>query len=316
MDKIIEFKNKEEWLAYRKQGVGGSDVGAIMGISPYRSALQVYLDKIEDTTTEDLFLIPDDNPKTKMGHIMEPVIASLFTEETGKEIMRYDNKIFINEKFPLFLGSFDGIVYEDGKEIAVLECKNVGGFGTKLWSDGVPLYYQAQVQHYMLVADLPLAYVAVLIDGWDFQIYEVSRDDAFISAMIRNVEYFWEEHVKAKLPPTPKTAEDIKAMFASATPDKLKTCNNERLNDIVYLQEVQSELRKLKTAEEQLKTGLQAYMEDAEVLADEDGKVLITWKNTKPSKTFDSKRFQQEHPELYQQYLKESAGIRKFLIKI
>ena len=95
---------KEEWLKYRKQGICGSDAGAIAGMNPYVSAFSVYQDKIAEEIKE----IPD-NEAMKQGRDLEEYVAKRFTEETGMRVKRA-NYIFQNEKYNWMLADFDRLI--------------------------------------------------------------------------------------------------------------------------------------------------------------------------------------------------------------
>lgn len=160
---------KEEWLKYRKQGICGSDAGAIAGMNPYVSAFSVYQDKIAEKIKE----IPD-NEAMKQGRDLEEYVAKRFTEETGMRVKRA-NYIFQNEKYNWMLADFDRLIV--GQK-AGLECKTVSPYSAEKWKDGaVPLSYLLQVQHYLAVSGYECWYVAALIYGRDFVIRKIERDN-------------------------------------------------------------------------------------------------------------------------------------------
>ena len=84
MKKLVSTLNldKKDWLKYRKQGIGGSDAGAVCGMNPYRTAMQVYYDKI----TEDVEDI--DNEAMRQGREFEAYVAKRFMEASGKKVRR------------------------------------------------------------------------------------------------------------------------------------------------------------------------------------------------------------------------------------
>lgn len=83
--------DKKEWLLYRKQGIGGSDAGAICGLNSYRTAMQVYLDK----TSEEVEEI--DNEAMLQGRDFEDYVARRFMKATGKKVRRA-NAMYYDEK--------------------------------------------------------------------------------------------------------------------------------------------------------------------------------------------------------------------------
>lgn len=158
MKRLISTLNlsKEDWLRYRKCGITGTDAGAILGLNPYRSAFQVYHDKISDTF-ENI-----DNEAMRQGRDLEDYVAQRFTEATGLKVRRA-NAIYQSEEHPLLLADFDRLIV--GQK-AGLECKTVSPFSADKWADGkIPAHYMAQVNHYLAVSGFDCWYIAALISG-------------------------------------------------------------------------------------------------------------------------------------------------------
>ena len=196
MKKLVSTLNlpREEWLRYRKQGIGGSDAGAICGLNPYCSAMQVYYGK----TTEDIEDI--DNEAMRQGREMEEYIAKRFSEKTGKKVRRA-NAMFYDEKNPFMLADVDRMVVGEN---AGLECKTASPFMAEYWSgDKIPLSYQMQCFHYMSVMNADAWYVAVLIYGREFKIYKLERDEEIIANLIQLEKNFWENNVLKRILPDP-----------------------------------------------------------------------------------------------------------------
>lgn len=182
-----------EWLEWRRKGIGGSDAASICGMSRYNSPLGVYLDKLGE--------IPplEDNPRMKAGRILEPVIADWFAEETGYKVMKR-NAIFQHKKHPFMLANIDRWIpgYNAG-----LEIKNTSEYCKDEWA-GVtaPTEYILQSNHYMAVTGAERWFIAVLIGGWDFQWRVIERDENLIKNLITIESEFWHSNVLAKIPPS------------------------------------------------------------------------------------------------------------------
>lgn len=169
MKKIISTLgiDKEEWLRYRKQGIGGSDAGAICGLNPYRTAMQVYQDKVTDFT-ENI-----DNEAMRQGREFEEYVARRFMEASGKKVRRA-NAMFCSEEYPFMLADVDRMVVGEN---AGLECKTASPYMADKWKDGkIPLSYEIQCHHYMSVCHADAWYIAVLIYGREFKYYKIERD--------------------------------------------------------------------------------------------------------------------------------------------
>lgn len=181
MKRLVSTRNlsKEDWLRYRKCGITGTDAGAILGLNPYRSAFQVYHDKISDTI-ENI-----DNEAMRQGRDLEDYVAQRFTEATGLKVRRA-NAIYQSEEHPLLLADFDRLIV--GQK-AGLECKTVSPFSADKWADGkIPAHYLAQVDHYLAVSGFDCWYVAALIFGRELVIHKIVTDKQVLSDELFTVD--------------------------------------------------------------------------------------------------------------------------------
>ena len=149
-----ENLTEQEWLAYRRQGIGGSDVAAILGISPFRTARDLYDDKLNIASAVD---DTGNWVALEMGHLLEPLVAQIFTKKTGLEVFQI-KKMFQHPQYPFMLADVDYFVRLPNGEIALLEIKTTN-YNAKdhWWKDGeeyVPVYYETQGRHYMAVMDM------------------------------------------------------------------------------------------------------------------------------------------------------------------
>lgn len=306
MKRLVATLNlpREQWLQYRKQGIGGSDAGAICGFNPYRSAMQVYYDKTSDEI-EDI-----DNEAMRQGREMEEYVARRFTEQTGKKVRRA-NTMFYDERNPFMFADVDRMVVGEN---AGLECKTASPFMAEYWAgDKIPLSYQMQCYHYMSVCNADAWYVAVLIYGREFKVYKLERDEEIIANLIQLEKNFWENHVLKRILPDPDgskladsvIAEYFKESTSAVIPlrgfdDKLK-----RREELVVLMD------KLESEKRQIEQELKMYMGDAEKA--ENKLFRVSWKAIVSSR-LDAKALQEQEPEIYQRYLKQTNS-RRFTVK-
>lgn len=200
MKRLVSTLNlsKEDWLRYRKCGITGTDAGAILGVNPYRSAFQVYHDKISDTI-EDI-----DNEAMRQGRDLEDYVAQRFSEETGLKARRA-NAIYQSEEHPLLLADFDRLIV--GQK-AGLECKTVSPFSADKWANGkIPAHYLARVDHYLVVSGFDCWYVAALILGKELIIHKIVTDKQVLADLIDKEELFWTRYVVPQIPPAPNGSE-------------------------------------------------------------------------------------------------------------
>lgn len=182
---------REDWLSQRKKGIGGSDIAAIAGLSPWRSPMAVYLDKIGE--------IPDQEENELMywGTRLEDIVADEFSLRTGLKVQR-KNAILQHSEYPWMLANIDRRIV--GQKVG-LECKTTSAYGKDNWADNkVPDMYQLQCQWYMAVTGYESWWIAVLIGGNTFQYKEIKRDEEIINYLIKIGADFW-TLVENKTPP-------------------------------------------------------------------------------------------------------------------
>ena len=306
MKKIVATLNmeKQEWLNYRKQGIGGSDAGAVCGLNPYKTAMEVYQDKVSLETEEF------DNEAMRQGRDFEDYVARRFTEVTGKKVRRA-NAMFCHETYPFMRADVDRMVVG---EKAGLECKTASPFLADKWQDGqVPIHYYIQCLHYMTVCDVDAWYIAVLIFGREFKYYRMERDEEMIADLIRIEQDFWQNHVLKGQMPSPdgsKLADSVIAEYYKQTIAETipLTGFNEKIKRRQELSEI---IGKMDTEKRQIEQELKLYLGEAEIAENEQYRV--SWKAVH-SNRLDEKRLKEEEPEIYEKY-KKSVLSRRFTVK-
>jgi len=186
---------REEWLEARRKGIGGSDAAAVCGLNPYKSPLEVYLEKIGEIDP------PEDNEAMYWGRKLEDIVAQEFSERTGLKVRRV-NSILQHKEVPFMLANLDRVIVGNDEGPGVLECKTSSAFKLKDWEE-VPLMYQLQVYHYLAVTGYKYAYLAVLIGGRIFKTFRLDRDEEIIANLIKIESDFWHNHVLAGVMPEP-----------------------------------------------------------------------------------------------------------------
>lgn len=190
---FIPFDSHDEWLTIRRNYIGGSDAGAVVGMNEWSSPLSVWADK---TGSAPAF---SGNVSTRVGAYLEDLVAKLFMEETGKTVQRLKFTI-VNPAYPFACANIDReVVGED----ALLEIKTTGSIGViqKFRNGEFPDQWYAQVTHYMAVTGVKKAYLAALESNRELHIFELDRDEDEIKALMDAERYFWENYVKTMTPP-------------------------------------------------------------------------------------------------------------------
>jgi putative phage-type endonuclease len=172
--------DRAAWLQARRQGIGGSDIAAILGLNPWRTALDVWAEKLGEST---------DTPEPPSeaaywGQLLEDTIAQEFARRTGLKVRRR-HAILQHPTIPYLLANVDRIVQGDPDGPAILEVKTTSTRHAGDWAnDQIPVYYLAQVQHYLLVTGYRHAYVACLIGGQEL----VIRTVPFLADWAKQIE--------------------------------------------------------------------------------------------------------------------------------
>ncbi len=302
-----EGLSHEEWLRWRKKGIGGSDVSAILGINKWTSAIELWLDKTNQKNDP-----VEVNEAMQWGTILEPVIRDHFATVTGKTVMEV-KAMLQHPEHPFMLADVDGVTTDENGDPAILEIKTASEYKRDEWSDGVPTYYQTQVQHYLCVTGVSKAYVSVLIGGNSFRIYEVDADLEVQQMLIAVEKNFWDK---------------VKNMVR---PDMDGSDAAKNLLDQIYHGGVEEEIILPDDAVEWVDAYIEASAEEdnakakkqeasnhlKEIMGDYDKASClghsITWKPV-TSERLDTKALKEKEPEIYSKYAKSSTS-RRFTLK-
>lgn len=301
-DKVAYVPNiaHEAWLDYRRGGIGGSDAGAIAGLSKYSSAFSVYCDKLN--------LVPEkeDSEAMRQGRDFEEYVARRFMEAEGKKVQRF-GWLIRSKKYPWAIADIDRVI---AGENAILECKTTSVMNKTDFENGdIPPYWYCQCQHYLAVTGCDVCYLTVIILGRGYHCFKIDRNEEDIAALMSLEREFWENNVLAHKEPLPDGTEragdvigqlyarsDSEAQIVDLTP------YGESLDEYATLDKQISELSARKEA---IKQELQLCLKEAE--RGQYGGYAVSWK-TQESKRIDSKRLKEELPDVYEQYLKSSVS--------
>lgn len=295
---------REAWLQARRKGIGGSDAAAILGLSPWKSPLQLYLDKRGELESQP------DNESMLWGRVLEPVIRQQYAERTGR-IVRLHEGIIAHPSHAFMLANLDG--FTDDRRVLEIKTARSGHDWGEPGTDEIPETYLLQVQHYMAVTGYEVADVAVLIGGSDFRIYEVPADNDLHEMLIDAEAEFWQRVVEGN-PPDPVNHADMVAKFGRSSIEQAIEASHEELEALAQLKAIRAQIKEAEKIEESAKAILMKAMGEADTLST-NGKVVVTWKMAKPSNRFDAAGFKAAHPELYAQFCRAGEPSRRFMLK-
>lgn len=331
---VVETDNlsREEWLRYRRQGIGGSDVAAIMGFSPFCTKRDLYYDKlgIKPAMEEE-----ESNWVAKeVGHRLEDLVAEIFSKKTGLTVFPI-RKMFRHPLYPFMLADVDFFIEFPDGSLGILECKTTNYNCQDKWeNDSVPINYEYQGRHYMSVMNISKMYFACLYGNNEneFIIRYMERDLELEEEFIAEEEFFWKEQVEKKAEPPYNekpdlVLESIRKHYGPADKDadevKLSQKHLTSIRNYMELKQkksqIDSESRKL---EERMK---ESYMEIVEelgvsclgVLKDGNTEYVVTY-NPAYRTGIDKKSLEKlkiHHPDIYDDYVSTTES-RRFAVKM
>lgn len=256
----------------RRSGIGASDAAGVLGLSPWSTPLQVYLEKIGEAEPIE------ETEAMHFGNVLESIVADEFVRRTGKKV-RKTNKTWRLKDQDYVLGHPDRLLA--GKFMG-LECKTTSAFYDKdEWgdegSDKVPIHYFLQCQHYMLLTGFAGWYLAVLIGGNKFCWYEIPRDEAILDTMRTRYEHFWTNHVLARIPPAPTNKVDLRLLYPDDSGESAIASGNVE-EAVKMVRKHNAEIKRLKDEKDAVETFIQKEMGNAMILQAPSGATLATWK--------------------------------------
>lgn len=280
--------SRDEWLGMRRKGIGGSDASAIMGVNPYSSPLSVYLDKIGKGKGEE------ENEAMREGRDLEDYVAKRFTEETGLKVKRL-NKMLQHPEYPWMLANIDRDI---GGVDAGLECKTTSPYSKFKFDEGeINPHYYWQCMHYMAVTGAAKWYVAVLVLGKAFWVFEVNRDEAVIQSLIEAESEFWNNNVVPKNPPLPTGSEAddeaLSVMYPQGEDDEEIVDLSDDLMDVrMFKAKQRDDLDKeIEQIDQQLKQTLGKHQHG------QSARWKVSWSNVS-SNRIDTKLLKERYPKI------------------
>lgn len=267
-----------EWLEWRRGGIGGSDLSAICNMNRYRSPRAVYLDKIGQAPEFE------GNEYTYWGTVLEDIVAKEFTIRTNLKVRR-ENKMLQHPKYSFMLANVDRLIVGQN---AGLECKTASEYAKDDWiGECVPKEYALQCHHYMAVTGAERWYVAVLIGGNKFEWRVIERDETIIEDIIKIESNFWNNFVIPRKPPAFGAHDEtlLSDLYPQSISKKSIELPLEAGTIIQAVYDSKNRMEEAKFDFEDNKNKIKGYMGDAE-LAWYNMEPVFSWKSGAKSRTF------------------------------
>lgn len=309
----LTFTDRDQWLAARTQGIGASEVATIVGLNPWETPYQLWRRKV------GLDAPKPENTAMATGHILEDGVAQFWARATGREIIRNSRPDFmfvdaqhyelrVSPDRTYWLG---GTRNDDNK--GILECKT-----TRLVidQDDIPRHWFVQVQMNLGVARYTQGSLAWLsaAKGFEFDYRDLQFVPEFYEWLKHETLRFWRDNVLGGVEPPAVSPQDVILKYDHSTAGLTTTADEDTYRAYCDLKEVRREIDALEERKADLEGKIKAAFKDAEALA-YNGETIATWRSPKPTRRFDVHRFQAEHADTAAQYIIETQGSRRLLLK-
>ena len=296
---------RAEWLARRRQGIGGSDVAAILGLSKWKTPRDIWLSKIDSSVEfEDRQTL-----QQLIGTALESHVLRLYAAKTGRTV-RKSHQLHVDPDHPMPIANLDARAA--GRLVEIKTARNDDDWGDP-GSDDVPQDYWLQVQHYLQVTRAPVCDVAVLFLNQsepDVAVYEIPRSEQYAEVVAELVDW-WARHVVGGAEPAPVTGQDCSRRWPRSNGAEA-IATQEALIAIEELRGLKAAMKAMEDRKEQLETVIKSTMGEAEKLH-QSGTVLATWKSSETSR-LDSKLVRERYPDAARECMVTSS-VRRFLLK-
>lgn len=307
--------SREAWLAERRKALGGSDMGAVLGLNQYRSAITVWADKL------GLIQEQEDNEAMRIGRDLEGYVASRFEEASGLRVQKYN--YLLRDSANHLSANIDRRVVG---EPAGLECKTASALSEGRYKGGeFPASYYAQCVTYLAVTGWARWYLCAIVLGRGCYIYLMTTDPndtcpdwcesmVYVSpeeldAVRIAARDWWETYIVGNtMPPTdgsPSTTATLGELYSGANdPDKADLSS--RVPDVAMYLSLKEQASALATQADEIKQSLMAEMGNK-------SKAIcpgysISW-SQQTRTTLDRKAMTKDHPEWdLTPYLKSSTS--------
>lgn len=289
----------EQWFAFRRQGIGGSDAATIVGKNPYTSLYTLWADK------QSLISPTEDNEAMRTGRDLEQYVADRFCEATGKKVRRLPY-MYAHSKYLFITANIDRAVVGEN---AGLECKTTSAYNKTDFENGyVQDNYICQCYHYMNVMGYDKMYLAVLVMGKGFYWYEIERNPSQQKALLQAEIDFWKTYIEGdKIPPadgSESTENTIKEIYkCGGGVDGVSLMHIDKLlEDYAVLS---AEIKNKTVEQNRLKQLIQQEL--GENVGGLGSEYSVSWK-PQTSNRVDSKLLKANFPDVYEKVLKQTES--------
>lgn len=268
------------WLKDRQTGITGTDIASIVLPSDWGCPGDVWYSKLNDVEGED-------NEYKRWGRLQEPIIANVFAENHGVELIE-PQTVMRHPDIPYVIGTPDRLI-KDTNEL--LEIKTASARSSQFWGEQgtaeIPERYFIQIQWYLGLTGRDIGHVAVKLDSYDYREYKVHANQKLISELFRIAGDFWKKYVETKTPPTPSAESAISPKYLKEARDdgSMLTFTADGLALASRYAEADEKLKEAETNKKGLRAQIENLIGEASGIEGEGFK--FTWKANKDSRVTD-----------------------------
>ena len=320
---VTQAEDEKEWLDTRTKGIGGSDVGAICGVSPFSSARQIYMSKTGQFE-EGLKVSEASQERMRFGHLLEPIVADEFARReltadkgrAGWHLANLDATV-CHKDHPWMRANVDRLIFNaDDKVVGILECKTTSEYNNDEWESGdILLSYIYQLNWYMYILDIPYGAFACLVGGNKFYAYEVYRNDELLEdVIIPAAKTFWFDNVLALKEPALQANDTdmINGVFAEVERNSEVFLDDDESDNLAFsISVAKAEIKRLENIVEEAQNRLKERIKDREIAYCRN--YTIKWSPRSQTRV-DTTLLKTNFPAIYEQ-CKKTISYRVMTVK-
>lgn len=266
-----------EQQAARLEGIGASECASVLGLNPWQSPYELWLEKTGQVQPDDL----SNNFAVRMGNLLEPVVAEVYEYKTGERVRKVNTTLH-HKDYPHILCHLDRKVQGKRK---VLEIKTANPYSNDWGEEGtdqIPLNYLCQVQHQLAVTGYEVADLIVYRGTTDLRIYPINRDESIINELVKRLDAFWNNHVLTKIAPEMTIRRDVEAAFPANNGSYIDA-SQEAIKLYKELRDIRKAAKDIEADKSAIESALLKLVGDADGIKVGDD-ILLTWKASKTGK--------------------------------
>ena len=248
----------------------------------------------------------------QMGHVMQPIIGRLAQDRLNMELKDADYPLTHPDHS--WLRSHFDFISADGRVLVEAKNYNINARNKfDVDSNRIPPADYAQILHEATVHRVDRVILAVLFGGQEFQTFDFTFSEEEKENLIKDMAVYW-GHVKADTLPEPQSLEATKLIYPNDNGQSM-VASQALETAIQQLKQIKGQIKAYEEQSDILETAIRGTMQNYGDIVSVSGETLVTWRSAKSSKRFSSDLFKQSMPEVYEQFVVEMPGSRRFLVK-